>query len=114
MAAKNTKDKTDPVTKDEATDMAAQQPPNNPAVPSVKMTAGQVETTRSPEQVLGEGEGTVTMIFPRDVKVTQDDRVQVQFRKGIQEVPEHLADHWYLKANKVERYEGRKAAPAGD
>lgn len=49
-------------------------------------------------------EPTVTMVIPEQTIVTRQDLSRVLFKPGIQEVPEHLADHWYLKANKAQRY----------
>lgn len=57
-------------------------------------------------------EATVTCVFPHKVSVQLDDGAGlVTFEPGIQEVPVSLADneitgmHWYLKQNKVSRYE---------
>lgn len=46
-------------------------------------------------------EGTVTMIFKKPVRLTLDDNSQVHFPAGASEVPESLADHWYLRAHGV-------------
>jgi uncharacterized membrane protein YqiK len=43
-------------------------------------------------------EPTVTMIFPERTQVQLDDGAGVlTFEKGIQEVPESLAAHWYVR-----------------
>jgi hypothetical protein len=58
----------------------------------------------SPDEVLRPGESTVTMVFPVKVLLNTDDGYRVEFAPGVQEVPEHLAGHWWLKANKVTDY----------
>jgi hypothetical protein len=59
----------------------------------------------SPETAkLREDEPTFTMVFPQDVIVTRDDMSKVHFRMGIQEVPEHIKDHWYLRGAGVIMY----------
>lgn len=48
---------------------------------------------------------TVTMHFPVSVKLQLDDGAgTVQFYPGTQEVPRHLANHWWLKSNGVRAY----------
>jgi hypothetical protein len=49
-------------------------------------------------------EATETMVIPEMVIVTQQDLSRVLFKPGVQEVPAHLADHWYLKAAGAQRY----------
>lgn len=49
-------------------------------------------------------EDTVTMTFPKDVMIQDDKRRKIQFKKGVQEVPVSLKDHWYLNANGVTEY----------
>jgi hypothetical protein len=49
-------------------------------------------------------EETVTMIFPKDVTIVDNEKRRILFKKGPQEVPVSLKDNWYLKANKVELY----------
>lgn len=61
----------------------------------------------APGAVLGPDEETVTMTFPAPVILTMDDHRRVRFPAGVQEVPERLANHPYLRANGVVRYEGR-------
>lgn len=49
-------------------------------------------------------EPTVTMQFPKDVRMTLEDRRTIDFKKGTREVPISLQNHWYLKANHVTLY----------
>lgn len=49
-------------------------------------------------------EATVTMVFETDVLLTRDDHQRVLFKKGVVEVPEHLAEHPWLKANGVKKH----------
>jgi hypothetical protein len=42
-----------------------------------------------------------------------DDGTQRDFRSGLFEVEQEIADHWYVKA-KSKPYEGEAAAPASD
>jgi hypothetical protein len=48
---------------------------------------------------------TVMMLFPHRVLLTTNDRQRVEFLAGAQSVPNELADHPYLKAHGVTRYE---------
>lgn len=57
-----------------------------------------------PEDEQPEDTSTVTMIFPKDVRLTLDDRSQVHYKAGVREVHPDHADHWWLKANGVEKY----------
>lgn len=56
-------------------------------------------------------EDTVTMVFPKDLFIwaepdeSHPKRNKVSFKRGIQEVPVSLRDHWYLKANNVLSYD---------
>lgn len=56
-------------------------------------------------------ESTVTMIVPRDMFIWAEPdgshpvRYKVSFRRGVQEVPVSLSEHWYLRANNVLPYE---------
>ena len=56
-------------------------------------------------------EDTRTMVFPRDMFIWAEPdeghpiRRKVAFRRGIQEVPVSLSEHWYLQANNVLPYE---------
>jgi hypothetical protein len=54
----------------------------------------------TPAQAAGDGP-TVKMNFPTAVTLTRDDYTQVHFPAGIQEVPDELAGHPYLKARGV-------------
>lgn len=68
----------------------------------------------TPAQAVGEGEQTVTMIFPHDVLLTRDqDHRRILFKAGTQEVPESLVNHIWLKNNGVTKYEGKKIEPVG-
>ena len=55
------------------------------------------------------GEDTVRMVFPRAMILTDDQHKRVSFGPGVQDVPAHLAGHWYLQASGVSTLE-----PAGD
>ncbi len=57
------------------------------------------------------GEDTVTMVFPRDVHLTQDNGARVLFKAGTREVPASLVSHWYLEAHGVKRYAPVAPAP---
>lgn len=58
----------------------------------------------SPDQAfLKEDEGTVAMIFKKEIVLTDDNHKRVRFPVGLVNVPEHLADHWYLAAHGVVR-----------
>ena len=53
-------------------------------------------------------EETVTMVFPTRVQVMMEGHRLVRFEAGPQEVPVRFVEpemHWYLRANKVKRYE---------
>jgi len=60
-----------------------------------------------PEEAVQEGEDTVTMVFPRAVRLTANDGRVVDFKPGVQEVPESLADHSYLKLNGAKRHDNK-------
>jgi hypothetical protein len=51
-----------------------------------------------------QGHSTVTMEFPGDVHLTVSANHSIFYPKGLHEVPDHLADHWYLKAHQVRPY----------
>jgi hypothetical protein len=53
----------------------------------------------------GETEPTVTMVFPRRVMLQTQEGHRVGFDAGIQEVPQHLADHNWLRLNGVTPYD---------
>jgi hypothetical protein len=67
-------------------------------------------TPKTPEQA-AEGYSTVTMEFPNPVHLTIATNDTVFYPKGVHEVPEHLADHWYLEAHDARRYYKPVAAP---
>jgi hypothetical protein len=54
----------------------------------------------TPAMAAGDGP-TVKMNFPTAVTLTRDDFTQVHFPAGIQDVPDELAGHPYLKARGV-------------
>ena len=58
---------------------------------------------RTPAEA-AEGHRTVTMEFPKEVHLTVSNNSSVFYPAGIHEVPDHLADHWYLKAHQVRPY----------
>jgi hypothetical protein len=58
---------------------------------------------RTPAEA-AEGHTTVTMEFPKAVHLTVSTNHSVFYPAGIHEVPDHLADHWYLKAHQVRPY----------
>ena len=82
-----------------------------PAAPQWQASGAQPSGLLSPVAARRPDEDTVTMIIPQDVIVTRNDYSRVQFLKGIQEVPRHLADHWYLKAAGAQAYDQPKVAP---
>jgi hypothetical protein len=47
---------------------------------------------------------TITMEFPTKVHLTIATNHTVFYPVGTHEVPEHLASHWYLKANGARPY----------
>jgi hypothetical protein len=51
-----------------------------------------------------QGHSTVTMEFPNEVHLSVSANHSIFYPKGIHEVPDHLADHWYLKAHQVRPY----------
>lgn len=66
---------------------------------------GPQDTPVSAHQVLRKGEGTVTMIFPRAITLLTEGDIRVAFNAGPQEVPQHLADHEWLRRNGVRAYD---------
>lgn len=42
--------------------------------------------------------------------LTKDDGEQINFKQGVQEIEDHLAEHWYVKAN-AEPVEDTKSSP---
>jgi hypothetical protein len=61
---------------------------------------------KSPEDAKKSGEGTVTMSFPRPVRLTTRNGV-VDFPAGVIEVPQHLADEPYLKLSGAKKQESK-------
>lgn len=68
-------------------------------------------TPQSPEQ-FAEGHNTVTMEFPKDVHLTVANNLTVYYSKGLHEVPEQHADHWFLEANGARPYARKQAVKA--
>jgi hypothetical protein len=65
-----------------------------------------VHGASQPSAALRPGEGTIVMVFPKRVVLLVDKtNMKVLFEPGIHNVPEHLADHWYLKANGATRHD---------
>jgi hypothetical protein len=58
------------------------------------------------------GEPTVSMSLPQPVTLTLSSDIRnprsVHFEAGTQEVPQSLADHWYLKARGATLIKGAK------
>jgi hypothetical protein len=48
---------------------------------------------------------TITMHFPKPITLSLNTGKKVRFGSGIQEVPEYLANHWYLEVSGVKAYE---------
>lgn len=56
------------------------------------------------EEIAAKGdEKLVKMIFPKRVTLTLANHLRLDFNPGVQDVPESLTGHWYLKANGVVR-----------
>lgn len=56
---------------------------------------------------------TTTMVFPRPVKLQIKEagkRRTLEFKAGINEVPDEHVNHPYLAANGVQKYDAKKAA----
>lgn len=80
--------------------MAKQQADNTNPLPEGDKHKAPPEP-KSGAEAAEEAEETVLMEFPRAVNVSDDAGQVVRFSKGVNRVPKHLADHWYLKAHKV-------------
>lgn len=65
----------------------------------------------TPEEAAN-GYSTVTMVFDRPVHLTIETNRSIYFPQGVHEVPEHLADHWYLEANGARPHVKRIIMPA--
>lgn len=50
------------------------------------------------------GHSTTTVEFPRLIHLTISTNQSVHYPVGVHEVPDHLADHWYLKAHGARVY----------
>lgn len=81
--------------------------PQNPAIQTALSKIGQpMDPPRSPADVRQEGEEMVTVIIPpKGIKLILDGGVKVNIPGGTQNIPESLADHWYVKAHGARRHE---------
>lgn len=71
------------------------------------MTKHSEEESKQPETE-GKSEGkTVTMVFPKEVMIQTEPGTVKTFPAGTQEVPAELADHWFLKAQGVTKYDAK-------
>ena len=62
---------------------------------------------QTPQQA-AEGRETVTMDFPKAVRLTHQDGhffQLVHYPAGTHQVPREHADHWFLKANGVREHQ---------
>jgi hypothetical protein len=76
-------------------------------------TTGPVAVPATPAQAADGGE-TVTMVFPRDVLLTEDNHRRILFKAGVQEVPSRLKDHIYLQRHNVKMYNAPKKPPVNE
>jgi hypothetical protein len=76
----------------------------------VPFAAAPVSPPKSPEQAKQPDESTVTMMFPRAVRLNTAVG-PIDFHAGINEVPAHLADEQWLKHNGVKRQGAKGAEP---
>jgi hypothetical protein len=73
-----------------------------------------------PEAAFNEGDAIVIMVFPKPVllSVAGPDRVnpikKIYYPAGVHNVPEPLADHWWLKAHGAVRHKVSLAALAAE
>jgi hypothetical protein len=54
--------------------------------------------SKTPAEIAGMAEKTVTMHFPETVTLTISHGCTVTYPAGTHQVPELLSTHWYLKA----------------
>ena len=64
--------------------------------------------SKSAADVAAKGEKTVQMVSPRAFRLQLDNFHKVQIHQGLNEVPESLVEHPYLKDNGVKVYEAPK------
>jgi len=65
-----------------------------------------VHGTLPPQDAFTPGEPAVIMVFPRRTVLSIDGtNKKICYEPGVHNVPERLADHWYLKAHGVTRHE---------
>jgi hypothetical protein len=62
------------------------------------------ETPEADPEVATEEVKTVTVTAPRGFQLRLDDHTVLTVKPGVQEMPEHLATHWYAVANGVTIY----------
>lgn len=92
---------------------ATQQPDKVPAVPKI---GGAIDKPVDPKSLLSDKDKGILMNFPKNVRVTLNDKRLVEFKAGTRRVPKFLATeyenkqpdgevtvgmHWYLAANGV-------------
>lgn len=84
--------------------------PQNPAVQAALAKVGQpMDPPRAPADMRQEGEAMVTMIIPpKGIKLILDGGVKVNIPGGTQNIPESLAEHWYVKAHGAKRHASAK------
>jgi hypothetical protein len=69
------------------------------------MTIGRpVQAALTPMQAGRAGEPTVMMLINKPLLLTLDKATKVRFEIGLQSVPFSLADHWFVKAHRFNRY----------
>jgi hypothetical protein len=77
------------------------------------VSVSQLDPPLSPVAALADerwkGEAVVKVMVPRTLTLTLDDHSQVQIPQGLNDLPESLANHWYLSANGATVY-SREAA----
>lgn len=69
--------------------------------PPADKTPAQVKAEKSAEIERADQEGVTTIDVARAFTLTLDDGTQRHFNVGKQEVPAHIAEHWFTKAHLV-------------
>lgn len=84
--------------------------PQNPKVQEALAKLGQPPAApRTPADIRKEGEPMVTMIIPpKGIKLILDGGVKVNIPGGTQNIPQSLAEHWYVKAHGAKRHAAAK------
>lgn len=67
---------------------------------------------REPPEIVLQGRASpagekVTVIVPKAFTLTRDDRAEIPFAAGVQEMYVEDAEHWYSQANGVAEYKPR-------